>query len=60
MMPALRWTMPAWYNGCAKDSVARRANTSVADHPNKHIRDALDYAEEHGWTIRKSGPRAHA
>ncbi len=32
----------------------------MADHPNKHIRDALEYAEEHGWTIRKSGPRAHA
>ena len=24
----------------------------MADHPNKHLRDALEYAEEHGWTIR--------
>jgi hypothetical protein len=28
--------------------------------PNKHIRSALKYAEEKGWTIRKAGPRAHA
>ena len=32
----------------------------MADHPNRHIREALRYAEEQGWTIRKSGPRAHA
>jgi hypothetical protein len=32
----------------------------VADHPNRYIREALQYAEEQGWTIRKSGPRAHA
>lgn len=31
-----------------------------ADHANKHIREALDYAESKGWTVRKSGPRAHA
>ncbi|MFO0965875.1 MAG: hypothetical protein U0793_09875 [Gemmataceae bacterium] len=29
-------------------------------HPNKHIRQALKYAEKQGWTIKKSGPRAHA
>lgn len=23
------------------------------DHPNKHIREALDYALEHGWRLRK-------
>lgn len=32
----------------------------MADHPNKHIRAALNHAESEGWTIRKSGPRAHA
>ena len=32
----------------------------MPDHPNRHIREALKYAEEQGWTIRKSGPRAHA
>ena len=32
----------------------------MADHPNKHIREALKYAEQRGWAIRKSGPRAHA
>jgi len=30
------------------------------DHPNKHIREAVDYALEHGWTLRKAGARAHA
>lgn len=29
-------------------------------HPNKHIREALKYAAKQGWTIKKSGPRAHA
>jgi hypothetical protein len=32
----------------------------VADHPNKHIREALKYAEKRGWTIKKSSSRAHA
>jgi hypothetical protein len=32
----------------------------MADHPNKHIREALNYAEACGWTIKKAGPRAHA
>jgi hypothetical protein len=27
-------------------------------HPNKHIREALKYAEEHGWRFTKS--RGHA
>ncbi len=29
------------------------------DHANKHIREAVDYALAHGWTLRKAGPRAH-
>jgi hypothetical protein len=33
---------------------------AMAKHPNKHIREALKYAEKRGWKIRKSGPRAHA
>lgn len=33
---------------------------AVANHPDKHIREALRYAEEQGWTIRKSSGRAHA
>jgi len=32
----------------------------MTDHPNKHIRKALKYAKGQGWTIKKSGPRAHA
>ncbi|HMC12035.1 MAG TPA: hypothetical protein VKH44_12125, partial [Pirellulaceae bacterium] len=28
-------------------------------HPNKHIREAVDYALEHGWTFKLAGPRAH-
>jgi hypothetical protein len=31
----------------------------MADHPNKHIRAAIEYAISHGWTLQKSGPRAH-
>ena len=31
----------------------------MAEHPNKHIRTAVEYALSHGWTLRKSGPRAH-
>ena len=32
----------------------------MASHPNKHIREALDYAENCGWTVRKSAGRTHA
>lgn len=28
-------------------------------HPNKHIREAIEYAQERGWTFLKAGPRAH-
>jgi hypothetical protein len=31
----------------------------VVQHPNKHIRAAVEYALGHQWTLRKSGPRAH-
>ena len=31
----------------------------MADHPNKHIREAIRYAEAKGWTVTKAGPRAH-
>ena len=31
----------------------------MADHPNKHIRAAIEYAEDDGWTLRKAGARAH-
>jgi hypothetical protein len=30
------------------------------DHPNKHIRAAVDYAVAKGWRLVKSGSRAHA
>ena len=29
------------------------------DHPNKHIRAAVDYALASGWRLRKGTPRAH-
>ena len=32
----------------------------MAKHPNKDIRAALDVAVSNGWTVKKSGPRAHA
>lgn len=31
----------------------------MAEHPNKHIRAAIEYAEENGWEFSKAGPRAH-
>jgi hypothetical protein len=31
----------------------------VAKHQNKHIREAIKYAESIGWTVLKAGPRAH-
>ncbi len=32
----------------------------MKNHPNKEIRAALAIAETAGWTVKKSGPRAHA
>lgn len=31
----------------------------MANHSNKHIREAIRYAESKGWTVAKAGPRAH-
>lgn len=31
----------------------------MAKHPNKHIREAISYAEQQEWTFVKAGPRAH-
>jgi len=31
----------------------------MTEHPNKYIREAVNYALEHGWRLRKAGPRAH-
>lgn len=33
---------------------------TVASHPNKEIRAALESAKAAGWTVKKSGSRAHA
>ena len=30
-----------------------------SNHPNKHIREAIRYAQSQGWTVTKAGPRAH-
>ncbi len=32
---------------------------SVADHQNKHIREAIRHAETLGWTVEKASARAH-
>ena len=32
----------------------------MVKHPNKHVRAALKYAQTKEWTVKKSGPRAHA
>jgi hypothetical protein len=31
----------------------------MAEHPNKHIREAVQYAVSKDWRLRKAGPRAH-
>lgn len=31
----------------------------MAGHPNKHIREAIKYAEANGWTFAKAASRAH-
>ena len=31
----------------------------MPEHPDKHIRAAIAYALDHGWTVRRAGPRAH-
>ena len=31
----------------------------MAEHPNKHIRGAIEYALNHGWTLQKARARAH-
>lgn len=31
----------------------------MAEHPNKHIREAVEYAISAGWTLRRAGARAH-
>lgn len=33
---------------------------TLANHPNRHIKEALNDAEAQGWTIQKAGPRSHA
>jgi hypothetical protein len=32
---------------------------AVAGHPNRYIREAIALVLNNGWTLRKSGPRAH-
>jgi hypothetical protein len=32
----------------------------MSSHPDKHIREAIEFAESLGWTFEKSGPRAHS
>jgi hypothetical protein len=32
----------------------------MATHPNKHIREAIEYAEQRGWEFVKAGARAHS
>jgi len=32
----------------------------LAEHPNRHIREAIEFALTRGWTLVKSAPRAHS
>ncbi len=38
----------------------RQGSRDKMAHQDKHIRKAIEYAEDHGWRFVKSGPRAHA
>jgi len=31
----------------------------MAKHPDKHIREAIKYAQQRGWAFRKAASRAH-
>jgi hypothetical protein len=31
----------------------------MAEHSNKHIQEAIRYAESQGWVVTQAGPRAH-
>jgi hypothetical protein len=31
----------------------------MARHPNKHIREAIEYADDHDWTFTKASGSAH-
>ena len=31
----------------------------MANHPNKHIREAIKYAEQNGWRVVKASGKAH-
>ena len=33
--------------------------SDIVRHPNKDIREAIEYAVARGWHIEKAGPRAH-
>lgn len=41
-------------------SIVNTLMGSADEHPNKTIRGALKFAEERGWRLKKSGPRAHS
>src|SRR5437660_12884274 len=50
----------AGWSRAQKERPAKAKNWDMNDHPNKHIREAVDYAVGRGWRLVKSGPRAHA
>lgn len=35
-------------------------DSGMSSHPDKHIREAIEFAESLGWTFEKSVPRAHS
>lgn len=51
------------HNGIIETSAEQEPKArTVADHPKKHIREAIRYAEEHGWSVMSTprNPEAHA
>ena len=40
-------------------SFTEAAKNIMAEHSNKHIQEAIRYAESQGWVVTQAGPRAH-
>ncbi len=58
--PSYKYTEASWKRLKCRFFLKNSQETQVVtDHPNKHIREAIRYAESTGWTVTKSGPRSH-
>jgi hypothetical protein len=55
-----QWRSPLWTQiGVLALLTCRFRPYNEVMHPNKYIREALQYAASQGWRVMKAGPRAH-